>query len=718
VGFYRSRHAALERGIVEAFSWGGLTSGRRSTALWLFLAPFARVNVAGWMLPREQQDDSGYERAARGRAERWRNGGVRVVTLMMTGLLALAGLQSALALLGLLDATRASGPPLLATAVLVGGLLPVALHLITRAGSHERKPGEARHWDDPWGHAEYVKSLASAHLGAALGAVAMMAGALAVATSASAWAVVGAVVGAAATGIAAVVAIAISMDSSTRFGVMGTAAAAGGAAAWLATVVAIGTSGGAERRVADAVGGSMTYGFIVLAVLGVGGALAMCGAELRLPVRSSRWFSATFAVWGLFVLLTACGALLYLVLGWRSGVGLWEFARSPEPAALFAWARTVAVLLAVALLYVVARFVWAQRPLAARAPDHASAGFDLRRAIDEAPSVLRQAAAGLAVGALVTLVAWWVDTGADSRVAPTWSDPAAGWGLLGWVALAAVLVALAWHVAWTWIKAAVVVAAGLGLVGLHELLDAAGVLPGDAIVPAAGASGLVAVAGTLFTDVAVITALLVPWATAAWFVLRASDSRRARRSVGVLWDLTNYWPRMYHPWAPPAYNERAVPALERRVRTLLRDPAEPIVIVSAHSQGAVIAFAVMNRLLADPDLPHERLRFLTYGQLLDRHYRVLFPHMFNADQHARVSRGLPRRWISLYRETDPLGYPVRALGEFSRRASHLMPELAVTAYGHSSYPYSPQYQLAIDYLGRSGPPQVPGEEAPFIEPPA
>ncbi|WP_284328888.1 hypothetical protein [Demequina litorisediminis] len=173
-------------------------------------------------------------------------------------------------------------------------------------------------------------------------------------------------------------------------------------------------------------------------------------------------------MWGLFVLLTACGALLYLVLGWRSGVGLWEFARSPEPAALFAWARAVAVLLAVALLYVVARFVWAQRPLAARAPDHASAGFDLRRAIDEAPSVLRQAAAGLAVGALVTLVAWWVDTGADSRVAPTWSDPAAGWGLLGWVALAAVLVAVAWHVAWTWIKAAVVVAAGLGLVGLHE----------------------------------------------------------------------------------------------------------------------------------------------------------------------------------------------------------------------------------------------------------
>src|SRR5680860_985946 len=35
----------------EAFSWGGLTSGGASRALWLLLLPFALVNVASWTEP-------------------------------------------------------------------------------------------------------------------------------------------------------------------------------------------------------------------------------------------------------------------------------------------------------------------------------------------------------------------------------------------------------------------------------------------------------------------------------------------------------------------------------------------------------------------------------------------------------------------------------------------------------------------------------------------
>src|SRR6188768_2102546 len=36
---------------LEGYSWGGWTSGARSRALWLVLAPFALVNVAPRMLP-------------------------------------------------------------------------------------------------------------------------------------------------------------------------------------------------------------------------------------------------------------------------------------------------------------------------------------------------------------------------------------------------------------------------------------------------------------------------------------------------------------------------------------------------------------------------------------------------------------------------------------------------------------------------------------------
>jgi hypothetical protein len=61
-GFYRGpdtdgRHR-------ESYSWGGLTSGRASRALWLLLLPFALANLAGWMHWRRRgQREPGHFRA-------------------------------------------------------------------------------------------------------------------------------------------------------------------------------------------------------------------------------------------------------------------------------------------------------------------------------------------------------------------------------------------------------------------------------------------------------------------------------------------------------------------------------------------------------------------------------------------------------------------------------------------------------------------------------
>jgi hypothetical protein len=41
----------------EAYSWGGLTSGKASRALWVLLLPFALANLAGWMHRRERNTD-------------------------------------------------------------------------------------------------------------------------------------------------------------------------------------------------------------------------------------------------------------------------------------------------------------------------------------------------------------------------------------------------------------------------------------------------------------------------------------------------------------------------------------------------------------------------------------------------------------------------------------------------------------------------------------
>ena len=61
-GFYRSASPgsttppsaavpAVWRKVPEAYSWGGLTSGPASRAVWLLFLPFIFINLAHWMLP-------------------------------------------------------------------------------------------------------------------------------------------------------------------------------------------------------------------------------------------------------------------------------------------------------------------------------------------------------------------------------------------------------------------------------------------------------------------------------------------------------------------------------------------------------------------------------------------------------------------------------------------------------------------------------------------
>src|SRR5688572_27466737 len=52
---------------LEAFSWGGLTSGGATRALWLLLLPFMLANLAYWMLP-AVPDDAGPLRLRAARA--------------------------------------------------------------------------------------------------------------------------------------------------------------------------------------------------------------------------------------------------------------------------------------------------------------------------------------------------------------------------------------------------------------------------------------------------------------------------------------------------------------------------------------------------------------------------------------------------------------------------------------------------------------------------
>ncbi|WP_370116681.1 hypothetical protein [Streptacidiphilus sp. MAP12-33] len=187
----------------------------------------------------------------------------------------------------------------------------------------------------------------------------------------------------------------------------------------------------------------------------------------------------------------------------------------------------------------------------------------------------------------------------------------------------------------------------------------------------------------------------------------AYSSPARRRTVGVLWDIGTFWPRAAHPLAPPCYAERAVPDIEARVRTWLdADPTRRLVL-SAHSQGTVLAAAALWQL--DP-ATRGRVALLTYGSPLRRLYGRFFPAYMGPDELMRLQRDMPR-WDNLFRLTDPIGGPVRipAMAGSPAVDQPALPDplafgrteqypILVPVNGHFDYRLDPRFLVARDAL--------------------
>ncbi|MBG0830292.1 hypothetical protein HS041_21235 [Planomonospora sp. ID67723] len=178
--------------------------------------------------------------------------------------------------------------------------------------------------------------------------------------------------------------------------------------------------------------------------------------------------------------------------------------------------------------------------------------------------------------------------------------------------------------------------------------------------------------GDVPTGPAVALGILVTAGVAVGLIVvgwRAYEHPALRSTVGVLWDVTTFWPRATHPLAPPCYAERVIPDLLDRVRLLVRDE-QNTVVVSGHSQGSVIAAALILQL--DPaDRCHTRL--LTHGSPLRRLYARFFPAHFGpgtlralrdavAAPAGEPGSARPSLWRNLHRVSDPIGGPVFAAG--------------------------------------------------------
>lgn len=250
------------------------------------------------------------------------------------------------------------------------------------------------------------------------------------------------------------------------------------------------------------------------------------------------------------------------------------------------------------------------------------------------------------------------------------------------------------------------------------------------------------------------------WATALlWtaLLIRVVTKNSGERPAGLLWDLICFLPRSAHPFGPPCYAERAVPELAGRVMSWLDDDPAPaddkdrrLVVLSAHSLGAVLAVATLFTL--PPDQDRRRVALLTYGAQLRPYFGRFFPELlgsqvlgtdgcdaprltdrtpwpvppFAAD---RIRAGAPLEggrapqgeegpdeaaqtlmamlrypgesepaWINLWRATDPLGMPVASdVPNYVDRAAEELDatSFVATVATHGGYPRTTAYRRAF-----------------------
>jgi hypothetical protein len=193
-----------------------------------------------------------------------------------------------------------------------------------------------------------------------------------------------------------------------------------------------------------------------------------------------------------------------------------------------------------------------------------------------------------------------------------------------------------------------------------------------------------------------------------------------RRVIGTLWDVGTFWPRAFHPFAPPCYAERAVPELMRRVWWL--NDADGDVVVVAHSQGSVVAVAAA--LQSGPRTggrPHFSL--VTYGSPVRKLYGNAFPAYWSAEAIESVtdperSLVLPGRWRNVHYLTDYIGGRMR-VDHIDRRlpdpqsSIHVYAQPEPRVRSHTGYHDDPRFRAVVDELVEAAAARAPdGHQAP------
>ena len=170
-----------------------------------------------------------------------------------------------------------------------------------------------------------------------------------------------------------------------------------------------------------------------------------------------------------------------------------------------------------------------------------------------------------------------------------------------------------------------------------------------------------------------------------------------RRRIGVLWDVGTFWPRSFHPLAPPSYAERAVPELQRRLWWVHDNGGS--VLLAAHSQGTVLAAAAL--LQPSARAPGARIGLITFGSPLGKLYRWGFPAWIDDE----VLRRIDVPWTNAHYPTDYIGGPVFSTPSpvdvrlaDPRTCHYVYGQPTPPIGGHSGYWTDPAFWPLADHL--------------------
>lgn len=715
-----------ERPELRAWSWGSLTSGRWYQAFYVVLLPFMLANIAGWALLAGPDSPTGVGPARRGARVRAGVLLVRVAGLLVTVVFVLWAQLVVADLAAYQWLVRRLGTPV--WTVGAGLLAATGVLLVVVWLSRIRQRPATRHvdpwsvWTDPagrvslhheqrpmWDSPGINVALRRLHLGAALGVVGVVgcwpgdarSGVWDLLGRIGFWTAVAGLVVVAALLCAVSLADGAPRDGGTRGrGLPPAALVRHGSwplstvAVALAAASSVGITPGwvAATPFLPAIRGSALWLtaallLVVVAVAVVGGPgrrrdgrarhgdLRRANAPAILMIAAATGASLGAGLAEQVARLAGGGLVVGEAVGWMA-VAFTTILAATGLVVTFAWlalrfvgvGRRRTLPAPVALRALTIRASWLTASLAVLGLAVAGTGVVAALVRGDLPpiaSIPRTVSTGVVVTLVVLALAGIVAAARHRRFGPA-----------GWVGLALVVAGVA---------ALVVVALRAGWSA--QLL-------GVPLPP------------RTFADLSLALAVLLPTVVLLRRMYAAVRSVTVRRGIGVLWDVGTFWPRWFHPLAPPTYSDRAVTGLAQRVAAGAGGPGEPLV-VAAHSQGSVIAGTA---LLLTP-APLGPVALFTFGSPWHHLYGEFFPAYFDAAATTALDRRLGGRWRNLWRDTDPVGGPVDDLidepGAQSGADPSVDPGVDLAPLPdphdrvHGDYWLEPQYDSAVARLVRA-----------------